>query len=161
MIKRIWILVYISLFLFLYLQGKKQEGLSSAFHLPYKNSITSFSTMILWKPHFSHYPAIKPTPENARILLLAPTALVDCARITSAAADFNIAAQHSHRHRDDGPNQNILMAALGGWPQYWSPKHLCSASYFDHLWEVAAVFGFGRVEVSRNVVVLIWLRMKL
>jgi hypothetical protein len=108
--------------------------------------------MLLWKPPFSHYPAIKPTPENARILLLAPTAIIGCARITSAAADFNIAAQRSRWHRDDGPNRIILlMAAPGGRLQYWSPKHLFSASCFNHVWEVAAVFG--RVEVSRNVVV--------
>ena len=42
------------------------------------------------------------TPGNARILSLAPTAIVGCARITSAAG-FNTAVQHSGQRRD-GPN---------------------------------------------------------
>ena len=45
-----------------------------------------------WKPSSSHHTAIKPTPGNARILSLAPTTIVGCACITSAADDFNISS---------------------------------------------------------------------
>jgi hypothetical protein len=88
---------------FLYLQARSKRG-SPAFHLPRCES------------HPSHYPAIKPTPENARILLLAPTVIVGCASITSAAG-FYTAAQRSRQHRD-GPNRNISMAAPGSRPRY-------------------------------------------
>jgi hypothetical protein len=93
----------------------------------------------------SHYPAIKPTPENAPILLRAPTVVVGCTSITSAAS-FYTTAQRSCQHRD-GPNRNILMAAPGSQPQYWSCKLLYSASHSRSCVRCGRLL-FGRAEVS-------------
>jgi hypothetical protein len=93
----------------------KQEARGALLCIP--STIQSrFHFISRYESRPSHYPAIKPTPENARIFLLAPTVVVGFASITSAAG-FYTAAQRSCQHRD-GPNRNISMAAPGSRPQY-------------------------------------------
>jgi hypothetical protein len=139
-IKRIWMLVYISLLF----RICKQEARGALLHIP-STIQNHFHFISRYESHPSHYAAIKPTPENARILLLAPTIIVGCAIITSAAG-FYTAAQYSPQHRD-GPNRNISMAAPGSRPRYWSCKLLYSASHSRWCVRCGRLF-FGRAEVS-------------
>ena len=124
----------------------KQEARGALLHI--SSTIQNrFHFISRYESRPSHYPAIKPTPENARILLLAPTVVVGCASITSAAG-FYTAAQRSRQHRD-GPNRNISMVAPGSRPRYWSCKLLYSASQSLSCVRCGRLF-FGRAEVSNG-----------
>jgi hypothetical protein len=134
-------LVYISLLLF---RICKQEARGALLRIP-STIQNRFHFISRYESRPSHYPAIKPTPENARILLLAPTVIDCCTSITSAAG-FYTEVQRSLQHRD-GPNRNILMAAPGSRPRYWSCKLLYSTSHSRSSVRCGCLF-FGMAEVS-------------
>ena len=96
-------LVYTSLLLFRICkqeEERRRRGLSSTLHLPklYHFDLNHEMKAVLLSSH-SHQAH---TRKCLHPLPIAPTAIVGCARITSAAG-FNTAVQHSGRRRD-GPN---------------------------------------------------------
>ena len=95
-----------------------------------------------WKPSSSHHAAIKPTPENARILSLAPPAIVGCARITFAADGFNISLTQAPTCRWAKLKRFDVGASAAGLntdvSSFW-----VALPAFNYVLEVAMVFWKG------------------
>ena len=151
-LKQIWVLVYISLFFFVF-AGQSKRGALLRIPLPKRLSLHQLRSQP-WdesRPPLITQPS-SPHPENARILFLAPTAIVGCGHITICCAWFQhrdcAAADTCRTGRivDVGTSAASLNTEVGS---------SCTALPSSIMREMRPPF-FGRAEVSRGNVVLIW-----
>ena len=129
-IKQIWILVYISGFLFCICQARskstKKRGSPprSLFQNALDCNHETKATLL------SYHPAIKHTPRNAHILFLASTIIIGCTLMISAATGFSTSTAQPSTcwEANHGPIQTFWCRHPSGRP--------CAASVFVAICEL-------------------------